>query len=1064
MIKQSTIDHVDDLNIVDVIKKYVPDLKKSGANYIGRSPFTEEKTPSFTVSPAKYMWKCFSTGKGGKSVVKFVMELKNISYPEAIKDIAGLFNILVEFDNDERGIEAMKKREKCLDIAEVNGLALEFFQSKLREIDEKTLRLTHDEAEEMGIGYADNDFKSLYKYLIDKGVSKKAIQSASLATESDKGIFDFFNGRVIFPIYNEYNQLAGFSGRTIQPDGKPKYLNTRETELFVKSKLFLGIEKAKTNIIKESKADIVEGNYDVAALHLNKVNTAIAPCGTALTEDHVKMLTKWKVKGVRLIMDGDNAGLNAAMRSIQLLVTQGIIPELVLMPTKKDPYDVCYVDHNATPEDERVDYLTDNTTDGIEWVAARFFEGANTVAQRADAENRLERFLATISDTRIRKNYTKILAKTFKLSVADIEKNVVAKIKEMNSEDEPDKKNKYKIPAWITDEEREEFDLRGFFEDTKPNTIGYWFASQHYQLEQASNFLVKPLFHIDSFSNNRRLIEIIGKRGQFIIEVPSKGFVSVTPFQEACMEKGNFQWYGTSKQFKYVATKFMDKMPKAKEITTLGWQNDGFFSFADGIVLDGKFKRVDNYGMVTAGGDEEHYFLPAFSSIYKNFSDEDDPYQSDRALKYRPSTTTFETWAKTYHAVHGKENACLGIAHLMATLFRDIIHGKKSFFPILFHFGDVQTGKTQAAKGLNSVFLGNQQPFMLNSGTLVGFTRKLGQFKNVPVWMDEYTNDIDEKIFQGLKAVWDGAGREKGRATQDNKTKTDSVYSSLNISGQYLPTRDSNSLFTRSIILTYNVKAEQRTIDEIEKFNALAEMQSKGLSSIVLEVLKYRDLIEQEYEETEFRIMKDMKFMFQQSGIDYNGRVLGNFVVLLAVVELLEDKIKLPFTSSKLRQITMKFVEKQSEAINDSDVLQSYWKMVEFLFLQGLIKYGEDFEIELKKLDELFYADSKKTERIQFDQPKNLLYIQFKKIHPLYMTEHKKQTGQNGTNESSIRSYMKSSKPFVGVCPSHTFESIRTSAWVFDYDILQEMGIRLQVSGVTAEKPTNEKTKEDLPF
>jgi DNA primase len=1063
MIKETTIDRIYDLSLVDVIEKYCPDLKKKGANYMARSPFTEEKTPSFSVSPAKNVWKCFSTGKSGGNAVSFVMALKNISYPEAIREIAGLFNIEVEFANDEKGIERMKVRQIQSEISDTNQKALAFFLANVKKVDEKTLRLSYQEAERLSIGFADNNFKSLYEFLISEGVSKSAMLAAGLITETEKGVFDFFNDRVMFPVYNEHKQLCGFSGRRIDGKKELKYMNSKETALFNKNRLFLGMEHAVDNIRKSSEVTLVEGNYDVAALHLNELVNTVAGCGTAFTEQHIAVLKKLSTNSALCIMDGDSAGQKATLRLIPMLVKEAIYPRLVIMNASADPYDFFY-GWKATDENPPVtEWIQQNQIDGIEWYAEQLFLDVSTQVKRAKAENELEQFLALIADTKVRKGYVKAMAKKHGLSAGEVEKNVNRVLK-ADDEEEPTSKKTYKLPSYISDDEREEFEKRGFFEDPSEKAMGYWFQGQYWQLEQVSNFLIKPLFHIDSFSNNRRLVEIRNKsNGSFIIEVPSKGFVSVTPFQEACMEKGNFHWFGNNKQFKLVAVKFMDKMPKAKEITTLGWQTEGFFSFADGIVLDERFKKVDTYGMVTAAGADDHYFLPAFSSIYKNFNAEDDPYQSDRLLKFRPASISFSDWARLFFEVHGKKNSIFSISFLMASLFRDLIYARTSFFPILFNFGDVQTGKTQAARSLNSVLLGNSQAFMLNAGTLFAFTKKLGQYRNVPVWMDEYTNDIDEKLFQGLKAVWDGAGREKGR--QDNKTKTDNVYASLILSGQYVPTRDSNSLYTRSIILTYDVKAEDRTVAEIEAFNKLIEVQSKGLSSIVLEILKYRDLIEERYNDESFKIMREMKMMFAEKNIEYNGRVLGNYVVLLTIVSLLQEKVKLPFTYGQMVTQTFQFVTKQSEAISDSDVLATYWKMIEFLLLTGKIKYGEDFDIALKQTSVLLYISKNESQRVDFEESRTLLFIQFKRIHPEYMEAHKKQFGQNGVNETSIRSYMKSAKYFVGQCPVHQFEKQRNSAYVFDYEMLRATGVNLQIiTEQAAATPMEDKKETDLPF
>lgn len=1063
MIHQNTIDAINDLSLIDVLSKYV-DLKKEGANYKALSPFTDEKSGSFIVSPSKNIWKCFSTGIGGNSAISFLMRKKNQTFTEAIRELASMFSIPVEFDDDEAGKKNIENQERKNELADVNASALTYFMQNLPKITAEQLRTTSEIAELFQIGYAPDEWKGLYQFLINKGISEAAIIESGLCTKTEKGVFDFFRNRVVFPLFNRQKQLVGFSGRSLDLEAKAKYLNTRENKLFKKSEAFIGLDLSQDEIVRTGKVTIVEGNYDVTASWIAGMRNVVAGCGTAFTEEHILSLKKLRVKTALLLFDGDAAGLKAMLKVIELLTMNEVITEVAILPEGMDPDDFF--------QNNKLQKLDELVKDGIEYYSNVLFDGAESVAARSSAESKLENFLATIGDPKIRKNYIKQLCKTHKINASDIEKMVNVKIRELASEDE-EEGPRYNFPRKVTIEEKKDFEKqiqeREFYEDKNNRKMGYWFIGQYKTMERASNFLIRPLFHIFSYSNNRRLVEVFDKDKKAIIEVSSKGFVNVTGFQEEVIKHLNGHWFGNTKQFKYVAMSFMDKMPTAMEITTLGWQNDGFWAFADGIIQESKFKNVDQYGIVRAGSEDDYYFLPAFSSIYKNFREEDDPYESDRAFKYRSSDCAFRDWSAQYYNVHG-ENGMFGIAYLLAAAFRDFIFSRESFFPILFNFGDVQTGKSKAAQHLNAVLLGEQQPTMLNAATLVSITRKVAQFRNAVVWFDEYTNDLDEKTFQFLKSVWDGAGREKGRMTNDNKTTSTKIYSALNISGQYLPTRDSNSLFTRSIILTFDIKAENRSTDEIKEFQKLAKMSRKGLSNILLEVLKWRDLIIEEYEIQAFDIVKELKLAFQHESTDYNGRVLGNFVVLLTVVKILESKIALPFTYEQLKKKSVSMIANQSEQINDSDVLRSYWKMVEYLFYSYTIEFGKDFSIKTEN-SVLVYSSSKKTERINFPHDRKVLYIQFKKIHPEYMQAHKKQFGTNGTNESSVQSYMKSHKAFIGVTPNFSFEDKRTSAWMFDYEALDislertHGGTPTNVNMPDPSEPKKHVTEqEDIPF
>lgn len=1062
MIKDITIQAVYDLDLVSVIQKYI-DLKKKGANYMGKSPFTEEKTGSFSVSIAKNCYKCFSTGIGGGSGIKFLQQYKNLSFPEAVRELATEFNIQIEYDDSEEAKRTQSIREEQQEIADVNAFALEYFCDNFDPKKNELQRLSNgtiDYVETYSIGYAPDDWTGLYKFLLSKGVSESLMLKSGLIKKSDKGTFDFFRDRVVFPIYNRSGLITGFSGKYIGKDPKAaKYLNSSENILFNKSKALMGIQVAKADILKTGTTTLVEGNFDIVAMNDNGFTNTIASAGTAFTEHHAKELVKMRVTELLISFDGDEAGSKAALKAIKIATNEGLITKVLSLPDGLDPYD--YFNDAERPEEEDVN---DFICDGISFYTDKLFENAKSVAEQTKAEEACEDFLSLIKDHKLRKNYLNAVAKKHKLNKTELEKGLNVRLKEMATEDEDDL---YRFPRKMTVEEKKEYEDQvkkyNFYEDTSKNKMGYWFLGQYKNFEMVSNFLIKPLFHIYSHTNNRRLVEIKNKDKAAIIEVPSKGFVNISGFTEECINHINAHWLGTPKQFKYVALKFMDKMPTAIEITTLGWQLDGFFAFADGIILDGNFKKVDDYGMVTIGSNSDHYFLPAFSKIYRDFIGQDDPYESDRAFQYQKSEITFTKWSTQYHKVHG-DNGMVGISTYIAGLFSDHIHAKMSFFPILYNFGDIQTGKSEAARGLNAVLLPQQSGFSLHTGTLPALNKKFAQFRNVPVWLEEYSNDIDEKIFQALKPIWDRTAREKSKYSSGTKTTRDRILTWGIMTGQYMATRDSNSLLSRQIVCEFDVKAEDRSSEEMQELTRLKEMEEQGLSHIITEVLKYRDFFTQNFTTANFETVKEMKIWFAENEIDYSGRVMNNFAVVITTIRLLEDKIKLSFTAAELLKVSYKMIAKQSEAITDSDVLASYWKIVEFLFLQGMIKNGEDFKVVNNVKNERFYTDGKKTAMMDFPQDKNLIYIQFKKIQPLYMEAHKKQYGQNGTNESSIRSYMRSHKAFVGVTPTFQFNELRTSAWVFNYNMLDLDLLFSSDPNSRLKRAKNTDGDDDLPF
>lgn len=1081
MIAQTTIDKINDLDIVEVIAKHVV-LKKQGANFIGSSPFKEENTPSFIVSPGKGIWKCFGSGEGGSGGISFVMKKDNLPFPEAVISIATSFNVFVDYDDSDDSKENVKKREEEANLYNINSFAAEVFQEnfiqlkidvkkkdlgnlKLSDkpiglvikkiysifpISEKYLRTSDEMAELFGIGYSTGEFKDVLARGLEKGISKKDLISAGLVKEGGKGTFDVFNKRIMFPILDHRSRVIGFGGR--DPDYKkgdkfPKYINTKETSVYSKSTVLFGIHLAKKQIFSQDKANIVEGYYDVIAMFEDGYDNTVSPSGTSFTLPQAKMLKKW-CSTIRLIFDTDAAGIKAAERAIRMLIPLKFEIEICFFPPGHDP---------DSYEGDLGEYISNNTVDAIEWLSERIFDGADSVVKKSKAEHELEKLLSEIPNTRLRSTYIKALSKTYKISKAEIESNIKSILVSKREEDREDE-DFVKLPAGV---DREQYEKYGFYEQQKQGdkNTGYWFINQTGKFEQRSNFIIKPLFHIESKTDNKRLIQITNHRIEKIIDVPSKGFINSTQFEEAVINEGFFYFIGTKPNFQKIMVKILEKFPSCREIKTLGWQRAGFWSFANGII-DQNFKKVDHYGIVSF--DEQKYFLPAFSEVYKNVQIEDDLYENDRHFIYRKSDVSFKSWAVQFVRVHG-ENGKIGIAFFMATLFRDHIHRIHQVFPHLFMFGSVGTGKSYCARSINAIFHGEEQGFNLSTGTNVGFSRRLAKFLNGSVWFDEYDNDMDIKRFQQLKAAYDGLGHEKGTMSRDNRTETTKVNAASIISGQYLPTRDDNSLYTRSIVLEFKRKAEDLTHDDIIAGDILKSLERAGLSDLIVDIIKYRELIEDKYSKINLDVQKTLKDAMTDD--EYSGRVMLNFSIVLTIFKILEDKLPLPFSYDQLFNQSVKMIVKQSDQINDSDALRTFWKMMEFNFSEGKINGKVDFKIE--SINHLTISvDRKQTEKKEFKHTTKCLFIRFTKIHPLYMEAHRKQFGENGVADTSIKQYMKNHKSFIGFTPATAFDNTKTSAFVFDYN---HLGLELEHGQYKDPKegvphPSEPREKVDLPF
>jgi DNA primase catalytic core len=1058
MLSRETIDAVNELSLEQVISKYV-ELKQQGSSLVGKSPFADEKTGSFHVSRAKNIWKCFSSGKGGNNPISFIMEFQQCTFIEAVKELADQFSIELKYDDSDRAKQYEQKQEKIKEISDINSLALEYFISNIPKIPANKLRATAEMYDKFALGYAPEEFQGLVSFLQGKGISVDQMVRASLATiGKENKPFDFFRGRIMFPIYSYTGKIIGFSGRDIiersEEDAKktPKVLNSKETDAYQKSQSMLGLFHSKTDISHMGFACLAEGNFDVTSLHSVGLRNTIAPLGTAFTDDQANLI-KRLTDTVCIMADNDKAGLKSIEPRAIKLLEKGFKVMLFIPPgADQDPDDL--VQSTQWKEDDFLNMFNEQKLDAVEWLAASYFNGANSTIEKSQAEKHLTNVLTIIPDAQLRNAYVKTFAREYKIEKASVEKSISIELAAKSVK--PEEPKGYRLPGHLKAEDHDDWNEFGFFQDPQKQSIGYYFPNASFSFDRVSNFILRPLFQVGAIADSKRIIELENKDKKTIIEVPNKAFSSLQIFEEIVTNEGNFWFNGSKKHFQKLRTKLLAQFPYCQEIRTLGWQNRGFYAFANGIV-DGNFRKVDSNGICHYG--DEKFFLPAFSDLYKNVQEEDDLYEADRHFVFRPTGITMAEWSKKMVAVHDV-NGMWSVLYVIATVYRDFIYSINTNFPLLFNFGLPQTGKSTCARSINAIFFGQQAPFNLSTGTAVSFHRRLAKVKNAIVWFDEYTNDIDEKRFQSLKAAYDGAGHEKGVMSNDNRTVGTKINSAPVISGQFLPTRDGNSLFTRNIILYFTKKPEDRTIEEVKEFNELNEWERNGLSDLIIEIVRFRDYFMDKFPAEQFELVSKIKKDLE--GEQFEGRVMQNYALLLTVAKIMSEKLHLSFTFDEVYKAGLKGIVKQSEQISDSNDMNSYWKMIEYLSMQSQIRSGEDYKIET--LNHITVREGReKPERITFKKPMKVLLLRFNRIHPLYMEAHRKQFGENGVPEQSIKSYMKTSKQFIGNVAVVNFNGDKTSAFAFYFD---ELGLSLRVpnEGPTPQPVTEETKPEDLPF
>ena len=343
MISRSTIDRVfEAARVEEVVGEFVQ-LKKAGSNFKGLSPFTDEKSPSFMVSPVKQIWKDFSTGKGGNAI-SFLMEHEHYTYPEALKWLAKKYNIEIEEiaqTNQEK--EQTNERESMF---LVSNFAKDFFHSTMLHTNQgKAIGLSYfkergfrDETiKKFDLGYCLDEWGSFTNAAISKGYQLKYLESTGLTIVKDNKQFDRFKGRVMFPIHSMSGRILGFGGRILTADKKSaKYLNSPESDIYHKSKILYGIYQAKKEIAKQDNCFLVEGYTDVISFHQSGIENVVASSGTALTPDQIRLISRL-TKNITVLFDGDAAGIRASIRGIDLILEQGMNVKVVQFSDGEDP-------------------------------------------------------------------------------------------------------------------------------------------------------------------------------------------------------------------------------------------------------------------------------------------------------------------------------------------------------------------------------------------------------------------------------------------------------------------------------------------------------------------------------------------------------------------------------------------------------------------------------------------------------------------------------------------------------------------------------------------------------
>jgi len=1027
MISQTSIDNVfSAINAVEIISQYV-DLKKSGKSYKGKCPFHDETDSSFTVSPELNIFKCFGCGKSGNGI-DFLMAYKAYSFPQAIKEVANYYSIEIiedQLSDDDKAIH--KQNELFYKIYE---LSAEYFHQNLFKpenaiaLEYAFSRFSLDQINKFQIGYSSDNWQELYEHLKEQvNVSDDALVESRLINRSEKGrYYDFFRNRLMFPIRNSSQRVISFGARNLPGSDGPKYLNTANSPIYNKSKSLYMIDHALQSIRETATITLVEGYTDAITLHEHSYDNTVAPSGTALSEDHLNFISQY-ANSALLVYDGDEAGMQAANKNAVRLIEKGILVKMANLPDGLDPYEY----FNRAGSQEALESLEQ---DFLLFKARAYAKNSDDLVLKHEGIQYLSKLVSHFPSSSLRTFYIDHFSKILKCQKKQF-KDEIAAIQAANT---PHYKHDDGLPEDVDVSSYQKYGFYAYLNE-------YYFKNEKGGNVKLSNFIMNPLFHIESTNDTRRIYELINSDGhKIVVDFDMQEMVSLSNFRRNIEGRGNFLFSGQDKHMNKLKLKLYKETKTCKEVSNLGWQKEGFFAWSNGITgINGEFIEVDENGLVNFNNKD--YFIAAFSKIY---IDDRSVFLDERKFRYIERDVTLLEWSELFIKVFG-DNAKLGIAFWIASIFRDQLLYTFNNFPILNLFGPKGTGKSQMAMSLLCLFGVQQTPFNIHNGTKPGLAEHVQQFINAFAWIDEYKNNIEFDKIETLKSIYDAIGRNRLNFEKGKKKETTQVNSAVILSGQEMPTADV-ALFSRMIFLQFH-KTEYSQ-QEKKDYDRLKAMEKEGLSHLTAAIIAHRGYFEENFYVTYDAVLSDIFSSLEKEGIE--DRILRSFSTILAAFKTICERLSLRIDYEDLQKVAIKAIVDQTAQISKSNEVSMFWDTIEALFDENVLIDKWHFKVD--SCSELSLKSGKK----ELTPPIMVLKLKFSTIYKFYAT-HSKRSGQSVLPSSTLKYYLENNPAFLGIENSSKFHFKEfsseegkliekkqvTSAYCFNYKMLNINLVRI---------------------
>lgn len=914
---------LDAVRIEEIIGDFV-DLKKAGANYKGKSPFVDEKTPSFVVSPVKQIYKDFSSGKGG-TAVNFLMEKLTISFPEAVEYLARKYSIELEYENAEAAARIKVEIDKKDKLRETLNSVYRLYRDEYskvpeyhyarKEVEERR-QYTREDIIEWGIGYAPENF--LYDKLKNSGKVQDGVDLGLIKEGQAKNKYDAYTERVIYPIHDANGLLVGLAGRSLKEKPRSKWINPSVDQaniLYQKSKVLFGYHKAKEQIRKRGEVYLVEGYNDVIAWHKFGCENTVALSGTALSPTQLNMLKRLCDKIV-FCLDPDKAGDAAVLRLLPDCLAMGFRVEVVNLPMDPD---------ELSRYDLVLPYLKDGHLNDILKSEGARVDGFKLLMQAHLVEDAIDRvkgtekvakILATIKDKPTRIIYEEWLSKESKVSKKQIQdwiKEVDDKEKEEEDKNSFIKDWEIELPKEVTtplDQLLPDIKKYGLYQSD--NRIYVCAANHSFSI---SNFSIEILQHMNDEKFPKKLLRVRNvENKEVIFDTNSENLNSLQQFFNAMTGQGNFLFKGDNKHLKLLLPYLMDKMGDGKKIDVLGWQPDAeIFVFNNKCIDDhGNEVPMDENGIIVHNN--VHYYVPSANKIYRKAPNR---FVAQKKFRVLENPTAFNTVLAEIKKVH-REHSISAILFVMASLFRDIIVKDIKAFPIFFLYGPGSSGKDELSRIIQSFTGDPQSSINLEGGasTMKAQIREFAQFRNGISQLSEYKRG-DVKLDGMIKGLWDLNGYKRGNIESLVSTDEVAIEAAVILTGNEYP--QPAPLIMR--LLWNEMIKNEFTEAEMDNFDKLKDIVDKGLSGYAFELMKHRQMVKEKFARTQ----REWKVTISQLFPGAIARMVTNYSIVATMYTLFKDIILFPFTQEEMLKYFGTCIDQQLVKINTSSVTTRFW-------------------------------------------------------------------------------------------------------------------------------------------